>query len=155
MYGDSILGCTEGCACVYGEGKLDGSMQSRIMAMAFAMAAEIERDLISSRTKAALKARKEMGLPMGRPKGPGKSKLDQYRPEIEALLANGSTQKFIAQRYGTTTTNLNKYLIKRNISRTPVPFIEGLDTGQQATGKKQDKDKAKPQKPTREVGSLF
>jgi hypothetical protein len=33
-------------------------------------------------------------MPLGRPKGPGKSKLDTYRPEIEALMANGSTQKF-------------------------------------------------------------
>ncbi|MDE0111158.1 MAG: hypothetical protein OXN84_02565, partial [Albidovulum sp.] len=39
-------------------------------------------------------------LPPGRPKGPGKSKLDPYRPEIEAILQNGSTQKFIAKRYG-------------------------------------------------------
>ena len=35
--------------------------------------------------------------PVARPKGPGKSKLDKHRPEIEALLANGSTQKFIAK----------------------------------------------------------
>ena len=37
-----------------------------------------------------------------RPKGSGKSKLDPFRPEIEALLANGSTQKFIVKRYNTT-----------------------------------------------------
>jgi len=30
----------------------------------------------------------------------------QYRPEIEALLKNGSTQKFIANRYETTEANL-------------------------------------------------
>ncbi|MDE0304222.1 MAG: hypothetical protein OXI87_04960 [Albidovulum sp.] len=62
--------------------------------MAFSMAAEIEHDLISARNREALRARKASGLPLGRPKGPGKSKLDPYRPEIEALLANGSTQKF-------------------------------------------------------------
>ena len=39
------------------------------------------------------------GLPVGRPKGPGKRKLGKHRPEIEALLANGSIQKFIAKRY--------------------------------------------------------
>ena len=54
--------------------------------------------MISARTKEALRARRASGLPVGRPKGPGKSKLDKHRPEIEALLANGSTQKFIATR---------------------------------------------------------
>jgi DNA invertase Pin-like site-specific DNA recombinase len=76
------------------------------------MAAEIERDLISQRTKEALRARKVAGKPLCRPKGPGKSKIDQYRPEIEALLANGTTQKFIANRYGTTEANLHNYYEK-------------------------------------------
>ena len=73
--------------------------------MAFSMAAEIEHDLISSRTTEALRARKASGLPLGRPRGPGKSKLDQFKSEIKALLAKGSTQKFIANRCNTTTAN--------------------------------------------------
>ena len=48
----------------------------------------------------------------GRPKGPGKSKLDPFRPEIEALLANGSTRKFIAKRYNTTPANLSNWMNK-------------------------------------------
>jgi len=60
------------------------------------MAAEIERDLISKRTKEALRVKKAAGMKLGRPKGTGKSKLDKYKIEIEALLKNGSTQKFIA-----------------------------------------------------------
>jgi DNA invertase Pin-like site-specific DNA recombinase len=102
---------------VKGNWKLDDSIQSKIMAMVFAMAAEIERDLISKRTKEALQAKKAAGVKLGRPKGPGKSKLDQYRPEIEALLANGSTQKFIAQRYGTTPTNLSLWMKKRGLRK--------------------------------------
>jgi DNA invertase Pin-like site-specific DNA recombinase len=85
--------------------------------MAFAMAAEIERDLISQRTKEALRARKASGMALGRPRGPGKSKLDAFRPEIEALLANGSTQKFIAVRYRTTEANLHNWLKKHNIRK--------------------------------------
>ena len=54
--------------------------------------------LISARTKEALRARRASDLSVGRSKGPGKSKLDKHRPEIEALLANGSTQKFTAKR---------------------------------------------------------
>ena len=35
-------------------------------------------------------------MKLGRPKGPGKSKLDQYKEKIVALLANGSTKTFVA-----------------------------------------------------------
>src|SRR5208337_4346393 len=87
---------------VKGNWTLNGSIESKIVGMVFAMAAEIERDLISARTKEALRAKKALGIRLGRPKGPGKSKLDQYRPEIEALLKNGSTQTFIAKRYSVT-----------------------------------------------------
>ncbi len=85
--------------------------------MAFSMASEIERDLISQRTKEALKARKENGKPLGRPKGTGKSKLDQFTPEIVALLNNGSTQKFIANRYHTTEGNLSRWMELHKIHR--------------------------------------
>jgi len=97
---------------IKGNWQLDGSIQSKIIAMAFSMAAEIERDLISQRTKEALAARKRAGKPLGRPRGPGKSKLDKHRVEIEALLANGSTQKFIAERFGTSQVNLSRWLKK-------------------------------------------
>ncbi len=62
---------------IKGDWRLDETIQSKIIAMAFSMAAEIEHDLISARTTEALRARKVAGLPLGRPKGPGKSKLDQ------------------------------------------------------------------------------
>jgi len=102
---------------IKGNWQLDDSIQSKIVAMAFSMAAEIERDLISQRTKEALAARKKMGVALGRPRGVGKSRLDPYRPEIEALLANGSTQKFIARRYGTTEANLSRWLKKHRRQR--------------------------------------
>lgn len=100
-----------------GNWQLDDTIQSKIIAMAFSMAAEIERDLISARTTEALRARKASGLPLGRPKGPGKSKLDQFKPEIEALLANGSTQRFIAKRYKTTPANLSNWIKKHEIKK--------------------------------------
>lgn len=100
---------------VKGTWQLDNTIQSKIIAMSFAMAAEIERDLISQRTKEALAARRKAGKPLGRPKGTGKSKLDKHRPEIEALIANGSTQKFIAQRYRMTEANLSRWLKKHGL----------------------------------------
>ena len=102
---------------VKGDWHLDSSIQSKIIAMVFAMASEIERDLISSRTKEALRVKKENGMVLGRPKGPGKSKLDKFKPEIKALLANGSTQKFIAKRYETTEANLYNWMKKHQIKR--------------------------------------
>ena len=100
---------------VKGSWQLDHSIQSKIIALAFSMAAEIERDLISQRTKEALRFKKEQGIQLGRPKGPGKSKLDSFRPEIESLLANGATQKFIAHRYHTTEANLHNWIKKHGL----------------------------------------
>ena len=89
----------------------------QIIAMAFAMASEIERDLISQRTKEALAAKKRAGMKLGRPKASGKSKLDKYQPEIEALLANGSTQRYIANRFDTTESNLSRWMKKHKLRR--------------------------------------
>ena len=100
---------------VKGNWQLDQSIQSKIIAMAFSMAAEIERDLISQRTKEALATRKRQGVKLGRPKGTGKSKLDQYKPEIEALLKNGATQKFIAQRYDATEATVSRWIKKQGL----------------------------------------
>src|SRR5215813_4561914 len=128
--GRSMLECMEILALVAQKGmhlyavkgawRLEDSLQSKIMAMVFAMAAEIERDLISQRTKEALRMKKATGVQLGRPRGPGKSKLDPYQPEITALLANGSTQKFIAKRYGTTEGNLHNWLKKRGLKPAKV-----------------------------------
>lgn len=125
--GRSMLECIEVISCalkhnirlyaVKGNWKLDESIQSKIMAMVFSMVSEIERDLISKRTKEALAARRAAGLKLGRPKGIGKSKLDKDRVEIEQLLANGSTQKFIAKKFDTTPANLHLWMKKHNIKK--------------------------------------
>jgi DNA invertase Pin-like site-specific DNA recombinase len=109
---------------VKGSWQLNDSIQSKIIALAFSMAAEIERDLISQRTKEALRFKKEQGLTLGRPKGPGKSKLDTFRPEIESLLANGTTQRFIAQRYHMTEANLHKWLKKNGLKNANNPLLQ-------------------------------
>ena len=85
--------------------------------MVFSMASEIERDLISKRTKEALQTKKASGIKLGRPKGVGKSKLDIHKIEIEALLKNGSTKAFIAKRYNTTPANLFNWLKNNEITK--------------------------------------
>ena len=102
-------------ACIYavkGGWQLDDSMQAKVMLHFMAMMSEIERDLISERTKEALAAKQAAGVKLGRRPGPGRSKLDEHAEEIRALLANGSTKKFVAERYGTTPQNLNNWLRK-------------------------------------------
>ena len=86
------------------------------MAMVFSIASEIERDLISKRTKKALRARKVAGVRLGRPKGVGKSKLDEFKEEIIALLRNGSSKKFVADRYGSSQVKLYSWLNKNNLN---------------------------------------
>lgn len=102
---------------VKGNWQLDQSIQSKILAMAFAMAAEIEQDLISQRTKEALAAKRKAGMKLGRPKDSGTSKLDKHRPEIEALLETGSTQRYIASRFHTTESNLSRWMTKHGLKR--------------------------------------
>ena len=109
---------------VKGNWTLDTSIQSKIVAMAFSMASEIERDLISQHTKEALRYKKEQGIKLGRPKGPGKSKLDRFRPEIEALLKNGTTQRFIARRCQTTEANLCNWLNKNELRVKPAASLK-------------------------------
>jgi DNA invertase Pin-like site-specific DNA recombinase len=105
---------------VKGGWSLNGSMESKIVLAMLAMVAEIERDLISERTKEALRAKKAAGIKLGRPKGPGKSKLDKYREEIIALLQVGSRQNYIASRYGVTPASLSNWLKRRSINREPL-----------------------------------
>ena len=100
---------------VKGAWTLNGSMESKIVLTMLAMIAEIERDLISERTKEGLRARKAAGVVLGRPKGPGKSRLDEYQEEIVAMLKNGSTKVFIARKYNTSLPNLFNWLKKRKI----------------------------------------
>ena len=101
---------------IKGNWELNGSIQSKVMAMVFSIAAEIERDLISSRTKEALQARKAAGVQLGRPKGPGKSKLDKHEEEIIALLKTGSTKTYLARKYETSLPNFYNWLKKNEIT---------------------------------------
>jgi DNA invertase Pin-like site-specific DNA recombinase len=95
--------------------ELNGTIQSKIMSTMLALFAELERDFISQRTKEGLRARKAAGVILGRPKGPGKSKLDQFREEIVALLKDGSTKAHIARKYKTSQPNLYNWLKKNEI----------------------------------------
>ncbi len=106
-------------ACIYaikGGWQLDDSIQSKIICTVMAMMAEVERDLISERTREALRSRSAAGIKLGRPAGrPGRSKLDGYEEEIRALRENGATKAFIARRYNTTPQNLANWMKKHGV----------------------------------------
>lgn len=94
---------------------LNGSIESKILLMAFSMASEIERDLLSARTKEALRVMKASGIKLGRPKGPGKSKLDEHKDEIVALLRDGVPKKRVAKKYSTSIVNLYNWISKHHL----------------------------------------
>ena len=105
---------------VKGDWSLNARFDSKVLLLVFSMVSEIERDLISIRTKEALAVRKAQGMKLGRPRGPGKSKLDKHREEIIALLKTGSKQNYIAKRYGCSPGTLTQWLKKHNIDVEPV-----------------------------------
>ncbi len=68
-----------------------------------------------SAAKRLCASKKNGDSPWAGQKGPGKSKLDAFQPEIESLLVNGLTQRFIAQRNHTTEANLHNCLKKHGM----------------------------------------
>jgi len=76
---------------------------------------EFERDLISMRIKEALKAKADQGIILGRPKGPGKSKLDAYKEEIIALLKMGVPKTKLAEKFNANPATLHNWLNKNKI----------------------------------------
>jgi DNA invertase Pin-like site-specific DNA recombinase len=102
--------------------ELNGTIQSKVMALVFSIVAEIERDLISKRTTEGLRAAKAKGKLLGRPKGPGKSKLDKHKEEIIALIKTGSKQIYIAKKYGTSQPNLYNWLKKNGLQDVQLEY---------------------------------
>ena len=81
--------------------RLGDDIQSKVLAFAFGLSAEIERNLISQRTKEALARKKAEGVVLGRPKGrkssPDRYKLSGKEVLISELLKNGTSQRKIAK----------------------------------------------------------
>lgn len=81
--------------------RLGDDIPSKVLAFAFGLSAEIERNLISQRTKEALARKRAEGVILGRPKGsanaPEKLKLYHKKAKIERLLTNGVSYNKIAR----------------------------------------------------------
>lgn len=79
--------------------RLGEDIQSKVLAFAFGLSAEIERNLISQRTKEALARKKAEGVILGRPKGRKGShlKLSGNETVIKDLLSQGTSKSKIAR----------------------------------------------------------
>ena len=92
--------------------ELSDTINSKIIAFAFSLAAEIERNLISQRTKEALSARKEAGVQLGRPKGKTEQqkRFEEMLPSILEARSRGVPYKLLAEKAGIHRNTLYRYL---------------------------------------------
>lgn len=97
-------------------------MHSKIMITLLSLFAELERDLISLRTKEALYAKKAQGITLGKPKGTiQKSKFDKDIDKIKELLGYELSIRKIAKFLGYTShIALSTYIKKRNLASASI-----------------------------------
>jgi len=91
---------------------LGNDVSSAVLVFAFTLAAQIERELISQRTREALARRRSEGGRLGRPPGsaPAMRRLEKHREEVMAMLANGATRAKTAKTFGVSVRTLRKFL---------------------------------------------
>ena len=94
--------------------RLGNDIQSKVLAFAFGLAAEIERQLISERTKSSLANIKAGGKKLGRPFNAEtkKLKLAKNQKQIQKLLAQGISKTKIAKIFNVERATLRKYLLR-------------------------------------------
>ncbi len=92
--------------------RLGKDIQSKVLAFAFGLSAEIERNLISQRTKEALMRLKSEGKVLGRPKGRKNSclKLTGREEEIIKMVNNKISKSEIAKTLGVTRITLIRFM---------------------------------------------
>ncbi len=95
--------------------RLGDDIPSKVLAFAFGLSAEIERNLISQRTKEALARRRAEGVRLGRPKGflPA-SKLSTREHRIRILLQSGASLSTLAERLHVSRSTLLRFIQARN-----------------------------------------
>lgn len=100
--------------------RLGDDIQSKVLAFAFGLSAEIERNLISQRTKEALARKKAEGVVLGRPKGrkssPDKYKLSGKELLISELLKNGTSRRKIAKICKVDRNTLARFIETRIVA---------------------------------------
>ena len=90
--------------------RLGADIQSKVLAFAFSLASEIERQLISERTKNSLQRLKDEGKHLGRPRGFTYQKLKSKHNKIMELLDKGVSKAEIARLMGCSWITLHRYI---------------------------------------------
>jgi len=98
--------------------KLSDDITSKVLSFAFGLSAEIERQLISQRTKMALERAKKEGIHVGRRKGCKSSyyKLEKYESFIRTAINAGWTKKSITIDLGVSFGTLQNQLKRMNMT---------------------------------------
>ena len=90
--------------------KINESIESQLIVFAYSLSAQIERELISSRTKTALQHARDKGITLGRKKGTlGKLKLYKNISDIKFLLENGAKKGYIAKKYNVNNNTVTNF----------------------------------------------
>ena len=92
--------------------RLGEDIQSKVLAFAFGLSAEIERNLISQRTKEALACKRAEGVVLGRPKGRKSSrvKLSGREEAIKALLERKVSKCEIGRIFGVNRMTVDTFI---------------------------------------------
>ena len=92
--------------------ELSDDLQSKIVTFAFSLAAEIERNLISQRTREALAAKKAAGVRLGRPEGASskRRRFEERLPEIVRMRELGISMESIARAIDIHKNTLYRYM---------------------------------------------
>lgn len=92
--------------------KLGDDISSKVLAFAFGLSAEIERKMISQRTKEALAARRAAGKTLGRPLGAKNKQLKLTGKEnvIKILLKKGLSKTKIAKQLHVDRDTLREFI---------------------------------------------
>lgn len=95
--------------------RLGSDINSKVLAFAFGLSAEIERNLISQRTKEALARKRAEGVVLGRPKGrkSSKTKLTGQELKIKELLDKKISYSAIARILGVHRLTVSKFAKER------------------------------------------
>ena len=95
--------------------RLGSDINSKVLAFAFGLSAEIERNLISQRTKEALARKKAEGVVLGRPKGSksAKTKLTGQEKQIKELLGKKVSYSAIGRILGVHRLTVSSFVKER------------------------------------------
>lgn len=99
--------------------RLGSDINSKVLAFAFGLAAEIERNLISQRTKEALARKKAEGVILGRPKGrkSSKTKLTGQEKKIKELLDRKVSYCAIARILNVHRLTVTSFVKNNNLKK--------------------------------------